>query len=332
MKVLITREIPQVGLNLLTQYKDIEVDYRTGAPLTEAKLCSAIKGCDAIIPVIPDQVNKKVIAAAGKNLKLIATYSVGYDNIDLETATKKGIYVANTPGNLTESVAEHAFALMMALARRVSEADRYCRVGKYKFWDPMLLIGPKVSEKTLGVVGFGRIGQQLARMARYGLNMKVLYHDVMAHPEAESLLDAKRVPLDYLLENSDVVSVHCNLCEETKHLIGEPQFRKMKPLSYIINTARGPIINEEALAYALEEGIIAGAALDVFEQEPKIFPKLLKMENVILTPHIGSATWEARLQMARMAVENVVDVLVNKKTPRYIVNKELCKEKIGSLI
>jgi len=331
MKVLITREIPQVGINILHQYRDIEIDYRQGPPLSEAKLCKAIKGVDAIIPVIPDEINKKVIVAAGKNLKVIATYSVGYDNVDLETATKKRIFVANTPGNLTESVGEHAFALMMALAKRISEADRYCRAKQYKFWDPMLLIGQKLEGKTLGIIGFGRIGQYFGRMARYGLNMKILYYDVIPHPEGESLLDAKKVSLDYLLENSDIVSVHCNLSDETKHLIGEPEFKKMKPLAYLINTARGPIVNEEALVTALKVGDIAGAALDVFENEPKIHPTLMKMENVVLTPHVASATWEARIQMARMAAENVIDVLINKSPPRYLVNKELSKEKVSSL-
>lgn len=332
MKVLITREIPQAGINILQQYRELELDYREGKPLPEEKLLEAIKGADAIIPVIPDQITKKVINAAGKNLKVIATYSVGYDNIDLEAATTKSIYVANTPGDLTEAVGEHSFALMMGIARRVAEADRYCRDKKYKYWDPLLMIGPKLMGKTLGIIGFGRIGQHFARMAHYGLNMKILYTDVMRHPEGESLLDAEKVELDYLLENSDVVSIHCNLTEETKHMIGNQQFSKMKPLSYLINTARGPIVDEAALATALNEGIIAGAALDVFEEEPTICPELLKLENVVLTPHIASATWEARIQMARMAAESVVDVLINNKPPRYLVNKELLREKVSSLL
>jgi glyoxylate reductase len=332
MRVLITRELPQAGLNILRQYRDIEIDYRQGAPLSETKLCEAIKGADAIIPVIPDQISKKVIAAAGKNLKVIATYSVGYDNIDLDTATKKEIYVANTPGNLTESVAEHALALIFAIARKIPEADRYCRAKQYKFWNPLIMLGPKLSEKTIGIIGFGRIGQQLGRMAKYGLGMKILYNDVMSHPEAEGLLDAEKVSLDYLLENSDIVSIHCNLTEETKHMIGSRQFKQMKPLAYLINTARGAIVHEEALVNALKTGEIAGAALDVFEDEPRISKELLTMDNVVLTPHIGSATWEARIQMARMAAENVVDVLINKKPPRYLVNKELIKGSVTSIL
>lgn len=333
MKVLITREIPQAGINILKQYKNIEIDFRKGPPIEEKELIKAVKDVDAIIPVIPDQINKKVINAA-KKLKVIAAYSVGYDHIDVQRATEKNIYVGNTPGDLTEAVAEHAFSLMLTVARRVAEADRFCRTGKYKYWDPMIFIGPKIMGKVLGIIGFGRIGQQLARMAKYGLNMKVLYTDVVSHPESENLLDAEKVELDYLLENSDVISIHCNLTPETENLIGAQEFKKMKPLSYIINTARGKIINEEQLAVALKENIISGAGLDVFEEEPAINPNLIKLNNVVLTPHIASATWEARLEMARMAAENVVDVLVNNKPPRYLVNKELlkCDEKVQSLI
>ncbi len=331
MRVLITREIPQAGINILEQYPQIEIDMRKGPPLSREEMLIAVKGADALIPVIPDKIDSEIIEGAGKNLKIIAAYSVGYDHIDLDTATKKEIYVSNTPGDLTESVGEHALSLMLTLARRVSEADRFCRAKKYKYWDPMIFLGPKISEKTLGIIGFGRIGQHFAKIAKLGLGMRIIYHDVLNHPEAEKTLGAEKVSLEYLLENSDFVSLHCNLCEETKHLIGEAQFKKMKPLSYIINTARGPVINESALVNALKKGIIAGAALDVFEDEPEINPKLLRMDNVVLTPHIASATREARIQMARMAVENVVDVLVNKKPPRYLVNKTLNKEKISSI-
>jgi glyoxylate reductase len=324
MKVLITREIPQVGIDLLKEHKEIELDYRKGAPLSKEELRKAIKDVDAIIPVIPDQIDKEIIESA-ENLKVIATYSVGYDHIDLDSATSKNVYVGNTPGDLTEAVAEHSLALMMSLGRRVAEADRFCRAKKYDYWDPMSFIGPKFMNKTLGIIGF-------ARMAKYGLNMKILYTDTMAHPEGENLLDAEKVSLEYLLGNSDVVSLHVNLTEDTKHMIDSDQFRLMKPLAILINTARGPIIDENALVTALKDNIIAGAALDVFENEPKIHPDLFKFKNVILTPHIASATWEARIQMARMAVENVLDVLVDKKPPRYLVNKELVKDSVNSIV
>ncbi|OGC38547.1 hypothetical protein A3K42_01500 [candidate division WWE3 bacterium RBG_13_37_7] len=330
MKLLITREIPQAGINLLKDYPQIELDYRKGPPLSPDKLGKAIADVDAIIPVIPDQISEEIIKS-GKKLKIIAAYSVGYDNIAVPTATKKKIYVANTPGDLTESVAEHSLALMMALGRRVCEGNAFCRAGKYKYWEPMEFIGPKFKGKTLGVIGFGRIGQQFGRMAKYGLEMDILYNDPMSHPEAENLLDAKKVELDELLENSDIVSVHCNLCEATYHLLGEQQFRKMKPNAFLINTARGPIINEKNLVVALKENWIAGAALDVYEDEPTINAALKKMANVVLTPHIASATWEARIQMATMAVNNVIDVLIHNKPPRNLVNKELAEANISSL-
>lgn len=330
MRVLITRDIPQAGLNILHQYKNIEVDYRQGNPLSVRELKKAISDVDAIIPVAPDKITKEIIDSA-KNLKVIAAYSVGYDHIDMEVATRKGIFISNTPGDLTEAVAEHSLALLMAVSRRIVEADTYCRTTAYKFWNPMEFVGPKLTGKTLGLIGFGRIGQYLARMCKYGLNMRIIYNDIVQHPEAENLLDAEKVTLDTLLENSDVVSIHCNLTEQTKGMLGENQFRMMKPLAYIINTARGAIINEAALANALKHGWIAGAGLDVFEKEPNISKELLEMKNVVLTPHIASATWESRIQMARMAAENVVDVLVNNKPPRYIVNKELLNKPVSSI-
>lgn len=302
-----------------------------GAPLSPSELKAAIKGADAIIPVIPDQITADIISGA-PNLKVIATYSVGYDNIDIEAATKKCIYVANTPGDLTESVAEHCMSVMLALGRRIVEADKFCREGKYEYWDPLAFIGPKFYGKTLGIIGFGRIGQSFAKMARHGFGMNILYSDVTDHKEAEALLDAKKVDLNTLLETSDVVSLNCNLCAETKHMIGEPQLRRMKPLAILINSARGPIINEKALAVALKAGWISGAALDVFENEPEINKTLLKLPNVVLTPHIASATWEARIQMARMAAENVVDVLVSGKPPRYLVNRDVVEKCVMGLV
>lgn len=332
MKVLITREIPDAGLKILNIYKDrIEVDYRKGDPLSEAELLKAIDGVDAIISMTPDQITKQVIDAAGDNLKIISQYAVGYDNVDVEYATEKKIFVSNTPGDLTEAIAEHTIALLFALTRNVVSADKYCRQGKYEFWKPLEFVGPKLAGKTLGIIGFGRIGQHTARIAKYGLNMKIQYTDIVAHEEAANLLDAEKVELDELLGTSDVVSLSCNLTHENVHMIGEPQFQLMKPLAYLINTARGPLINEKALAKALKEGTIAGAALDVFENEPKILPELTKLHNVVLTPHIASATWEARIQMSRMAAENIVDVLINKTPPRYLVNKSLLESNITSL-
>lgn len=322
MKLLITRKIPQAGIEILEKHPEIELDYRQGPPLSKEALIHAVKDAHAIIPVIPDRIDKDVIEAADK-LKIIATYSVGYDHIDASAATQKGIYVANTPGDLTESVAEHSLALMMALGRRVVAGDQFVRDGKYKYWDPMLFLGPKFLGKTLGIIGLGRIGTHFAKIAKNGLNMNILYSDPKRSVEREKEVNAKYVTVDELLEHSDVISVHCNLCEETKHLIGEKELRKMKPTAYIINTARGPIIDEAALYTALKENWIEGAALDVFEDEPNVYNGLTELENVVLTPHIASATREARIQMARMAAQNVIDVLIDNKAPSNLVNKEL---------
>jgi len=331
MKLLITREIPQAGINILKQYPEIELDYRQGKPLTEKELIEAIKHVDAIIPVIPDRITEDVIKA-GKNLKIISTYSVGYDHIDTITATKHKVYVSNTPGDLTESVSEFSLALLMSVSKKIVEGDTYCRKNHFKFWEPMKHIGSKLRGKTLGIIGFGRIGQQFAKMAKYGLDMEIVYVDLQRHLEAENLLNAKKVELDELLGNSDIVSVHCNLTQETHHLIGEQQFSKMKPNAILINTARGPIVNEKALVKALDEKIIAGAGLDVFEDEPTINAKLKEMDNVVMTPHIASATWEARIEMATMAVNNVVEVLIKKQPPTNLVNKDMLEKGVTSLV
>lgn len=332
MKVLITRKLPQAGINVLHIYADkLEIDYRQGAPLTQTSLKKAVVGIDALIPDAHDHITKEIIDAAGKNLKVIATNSIGYDHIDTEYATKKGVYIGNTPGNLTEAIAEHTMALILDVTRNVSFGDRYCRAGEYKFANPMKFMGSRVMKKTLGIIGLGRIGQHLAKIARFGFNMEILYTDIKEHHEAEDILDAKKVNLDQLLEHSDYVSVNCNLTEQTHHLLGEDEFKRMKPLAYLVNTARGAIVNEKALVNALQQGWIAGAGLDVFEDEPKIHPDLIQLDNVVLTPHIASATWEARIQMARMTAENVVDVLINHKPPRYLVNKDLVENSITSL-
>jgi len=310
MKVLITREIPDAGIRILQEHPEITLDYRQGPPLSKEEMIEAIKDADALIPVIPDQIDKDIIEA-GKNLKIIAAYSVGYDHIDIATAKAKGIAVSNTPGDLTESVAEHTIALMLAVSRQVVNADKFVREGKYKYWDPMIFLGPKLKGKTFGIVGFGRIGRHTADIARNGFDMRIVYSDRYQQPAS----GAEFAPLEKLLEISDVVSLNCNLSAETLHLIDEAQLKQMKPTAYLINTARGPIINEKALIRALQEKWIAGAGLDVFEDEPDVPEELKKLENVVLTPHIASATKEARIQMARMAADNVIEVLVYKEKP-----------------
>lgn len=333
-KVLITREIPQAGINILNIYSDrLELINKKGAPLPPSKLKKGIKGVDALITIIPDKITKEIINAAGNNLKVISAYSVGFDHIDIEHATKNNIFVGNTPSESVEAeaVAEHVMALMLSLGRQIPKADKFCRDQNYKYFDPMLFVGPRFRDKTIGIIGFGRIGQHVAKLAKGGFNMQILYNDPKTHLEAETMLDAKKVDLDTLLEHSDVISLQTPLTKYTNHLINEDDLRKMKPLAYLINTSRGSVVNEKALTKALKENWIAGAALDVFEKEPKINPELLKLDNVVLSPHIAGANWESRIHMARMAAENVVDVLINEKPPRYLVNKELAHEKISSL-
>lgn len=322
MKVFITREIPRAGIELLKKYPSLDIDMRKGAPLTEEEIIDGVKDADALITVIPDKITSKIIQA-GKYLKIIAAYSVGYDHIDLKTATEQNVYVSNTPGDLTESVAEHALALMISVARNIVPADRFTREGHYKFWDPMIFLGPVFQGKTLGIVGLGRIGQHLAKIAKNGFNMRVFYSDIQRNERGEIETGAVYVPIEELLENSDFVSLHVPLLPSTRHLINEKTLRLMKPNAYLINTSRGPVVDEGALSIALKEGIIAGAGIDVFEEEPSIHSGLKELDNVILTPHIGSATREARIEMARMAALNVLDVLVEGKTPTNLVNKDI---------
>ena len=323
MRVLITREIPRAGIDILRKRPQLELDIRKGSPLSDKDLKKSIVGVDAIVPVIPDKITKEVLEAAGPQLKLVAAYSVGYDHIDVPAATSMGIYVSNTPGDLTQAVAEHSFALLMAVARKVVAADRFVADGKYKYWDPMIFLGPTLQGNTIGIVGMGRIGQRMAKIAKSGFDMKVLYHDVTRNDKVEMESGALYVSLDDLLERSDFVSLHVPLMPATHHLIGRNELKKMRPAAILVNTSRGPVIDEDALAVALKENWIEGAGIDVFENEPNIYKLLKQVPNAVLTPHIGSATREARIEMARMVAEDVIEVLLNKKPPINLVNKDL---------
>jgi glyoxylate reductase len=256
--------------------------------------------------------------AIGPQLKVIAQYAVGFDNIDVAAATARHIPVGNTPGVLTETTADMAWALLMASARRVAECDRYTRAGKWQTWGPNILLGQDVHGATLGIVGFGRIGQAMARRAQ-GFAMRVLYYDVQRIPAVEAELKAEYVPLETLLAESDFVSIHTNLSPETRHLFGPAQFARMKPTASLINTARGPIVDEAALCQALAQGQIASAGLDVTEVEPLAMDSpLLKLENVILAPHIASGSVKSRTKMATMAAENIVAGLQGQKLPTCV--------------
>jgi len=311
--VLVTRTIPEAGLRLLG---DFEVTVLSEKPPGRDELLEAARGVSGILSTVTEKVDAGLMDVAGDSLKVVANMAVGFDNIDLDAAGERGVVVTNTPEVLSETTADTAFMLLMAAARRLGEAERMLRAGGWDAWGPMQLLGPDVWGKKLGIVGFGRIGQALARRAS-GFDMEVAYHDMRRNEEAERELGARYLELEELLETCDFVSVHAPLTDETRHLIGEKELEGMKDTSVLVNTSRGPVVDEAALAEALAEGRIFAAGLDVFEEEPKVHPRLLELENVVLAPHIGSASIETRDKMAALAAENLVAVLRGEepKTP-----------------
>jgi len=323
MKVFVTRRIPQVGLDLLQKECEVKVNPHERV-LTRQELMDGVKEADGLLCLLTDTIDKEVMDANPK-LKIISNYAVGYNNIDVEEATRRGIMVTNTPGVLTDTTADLTWAILMCVARRIVEADRFTRQGKFKQWSPMLFLGSDVHHSTLGIVGFGRIGRAVARRAR-GFEMKVLYTDVRRAPEkVEEELEAKFVFLDELLSSSDFVSLHAPLLPTTYHLIGEKELRRMKKTAFLINAARGPLVDEKALVRALKEGWIAGAALDVYENEPELTPGLAELDNVVLVPHIGSASTATREKMATMAATNLLAGLKGEVPPN-LVNREVLKQ------
>lgn len=316
-KIFITRQIPDIGINLLKE-KGWEVDVGPEGKISREELLEKVKGADAVLSVLTEKIDQEVIEAAGQQLKIIANYAVGYNNIQVEEAKKRNILVTNTPGVLTEAVAEHTIALLLAIAERIVEADRYTRAGKYKAWGPQLLLGTNVKEKTLGIIGLGRIGSEVARKMQDGFDLKIIYYDIHRNEELEEKYGLAYKELDDLLKEADFVSLHTALTKETKHLINEARLKTMKPTAYLINTSRGPIINEQALLEVLKNKQIAGAALDVYENEPELTPGLTDLENVILTPHIASATKETRDKMAEMAANNIIAALEGKEPANLV--------------
>jgi len=270
-----------------------------------------------------DKIDGEVFDAA-KGAKVFANYAVGYDNIDVPAATERGIAITNTPGVLTDATSDMAWALLFSAARRTAESDKYTRAGKFKGWGPMLFLGGDISDRTLGIVGAGRIGTAFAKKS-VGFRMKVLYADIRTNEELEKEVGAKKVDLDTLLKEADYVSIHVPLMPETIHLIGKREFGLMKKSAYLMNTSRGPVVDEKALAKALKAGEIAGAGLDVYEKEPEVAPELLQLDNVVLAPHLGSATIETRSKMATMAAGNLVAMLKGEEPPN-IVNPEVLKK------
>jgi glyoxylate reductase len=311
--VLVTREIPEAGLQALEGFA---VTVLSESPPERGELLEAVSGAAGILSTVTENVDAELMDAAGDDLEVIANMAVGYDNVDVQAATERGVVVTNTPEVLNETTADTSFMLLLAAARRLGEAERLLRSGGWEAWGPMQLTGPDVWGKKLGIVGFGRIGQAVARRAR-GFDMEVLYHDQYRNESAEKATGVRYVELDELLRTCDFISVHTPLTDETHHLIGTTELGRMKPEAVIVNTSRGPVVDEAALADALAEGRIFAAGLDVYENEPEVHPKLLELENVVLAPHIGSASVETRDRMAVLAAENIVAILSGEepKTP-----------------
>jgi glyoxylate reductase len=315
-KVLVTREIPEAGLRPL---EDFDVTVLSERPPERGELLEAARGVDGVLSTLTEKIDAEIMNAARENLKVVANMAVGYDNIDVATANEWGIVVTNTPEVLDETTADTAFMLLLAAARRLGEGERIVRDGRWEAWGPKMLLGPDVWGKKLGILGFGRIGQAIARRAR-GFDMEILYAGRSRKEEAERELGARYLELDDLLEECDFLSIHTPLTEETKHLIDAEKLERMKPEAVLVNTSRGPVVNEAALAEALTEKRIFAAGLDVYEEEPEIHPKLLELENVVLAPHIGSASFETRDKMATMAGEDLRAVLCGEQ-PKNPVNQ-----------
>lgn len=310
-KVLVTREVPAAGLHVL-EGAGFEVTVLSKEPPGREKLLRAVRGSAGILSILTEKIDAEVMDAAGEDLKVVANMAVGYDNVDVEAAGERGVIVTNTPGVLDETTADTAFMLLLAAARRLGEGERLLRSGRWDAWGPMQLTGPDVWGKNLGLIGFGRIGQAVARRAK-GFGMRVSYTARSRKEAAEEELDASYLDLDTLLRESDFVSVHTPLTDETHHLIGGRELELMKSEAVLVNTSRGPVVDEAALADALEDHRIFAAGLDVYEEEPKVHPKLLDLDNVVLAPHIGSASVETRNRMARMAAENLRAVLEGRQ-------------------
>lgn len=321
-KVFITRKIPDRGIIMLRE-KGYEVAVNPNdRNLTADELKSSLQsgGYDAVLSMLTDKINADVLSSAGPQCKIFANYAVGFDNVDLAAAKEKNIFITNTPDVLSDTVAEHTFALMLATAHRVVESDKFSRAGSYHGWEPELLLGTDVSQKTLGIVGLGRIGSRVAHFAAKGFDMRVLYYDIKRNENFEKENGAEyRANADDIFREADFISLHVPLLPTTRHLVNADRLRLMKPSAYIVNTSRGPIIDEAALRDALKVGTIRGAAIDVWEHEPELTPGLADLENIIITPHTASATLETRQKMSEVAATNIIAALEGKTPPNIVV-------------
>ncbi len=315
-KVLSTHALFEAARNLLNASCEVEF-WNTPESIPRDELLKRVAGKDGLVCQLTDKVNQELLTAAPK-LRIAATVSVGYDNIDVPACTKRGVVATNTPGVLDDTTADFAWALLMAVARRLVEGDAMIRAGQWTGWNLDQLCGADVWGKTLGILGFGRIGQTVARRAQ-GFRMRILYFNrTRVAPEIEKELHAEYVDLDTLLAQSDFLSLHVPLTEDTRHLINAGNLRKMKRTAFLINTSRGPVVDEAALASALQVGTIAGAALDVYEREPQVLPALIPLKNTVLAPHLGSNSLETRTKMAVMAATNVADFFAGRRPPNAL--------------
>lgn len=305
--IFITGRVPEIAYTKLTEKYDVTMN-RTDRPLSKSQIIEGIKGKDGVLCILSDKIDREIIES-NPNLKIIANYGAGFDNIDLAAARERHIMVTNTPLVSTISTAELTFALILGLARRIAEGDKLMRAGGFSGWSPMFHLGVELKGKKLGIIGMGNIGKQVARIAR-GFQMEVLYHNrTRLSTFEERELSLKYRNLDELLKESDIVSLHLSYNKSLHHYLGKDELSMMKKSAYLINAARGPLVDEGALLEALKENKIAGAALDVFEFEPRITEGLESLDNVLMTPHIGNATIEARMAMAEVAAENIIDAL-----------------------
>jgi glyoxylate reductase len=320
-KIVVTRRIPEPAVELLREAGDVWVS-PDDRPLETRELHDAVKGADIAVTLLHDKVDDAFLDAAGDQLRAVCNVAVGFDNIDVPAATKRGVLITNTPGVLTEATADLAMTLILAVTRRIGEGERLLRRREEWSWHMFMLLGMGLQDKTLGVVGMGAIGQSVARRAK-AFGMDIVYSDArQASEEVERELGAKRVELEELLRTADVVTVHAPLMDETRHLIDAETLALMKETAYLVNSARGPIVDEAALVDALKAGKIAGAGLDVFENEPDVHPGLLELDNVVILPHLGSATIETRTAMGVLAAKNAIAVLKGE-TPPTPVNPDV---------
>jgi lactate dehydrogenase-like 2-hydroxyacid dehydrogenase len=319
-RIYVTREIPEIGIKILKEKGYEVIVGEEKKPLSQKDIIKILqkaekkgKPYNILLTLLTDKIDKTVFNIA-PSLKMVSNYAIGYDNVDVKEACKRGIMVTNTPGDYMGSIAEHVVSMTLSLCNRIAEADHFVRKGRYKGWDPMLMIGHDVSEKTIGIIGAGRIGEKVSYTFNKGFGCRIVYFDQHKNENIERDCGAiKAETMDDLIKQSDIISLHVPLNDQTHHMVNEDFISKMKPDSFIINTSRGPVVDEKYLYQALKENKIAGAGLDVFEFEPKVVKGLTKLGNVILTPHIASASIRARDIMARVAAQNIIDFIEGRK-------------------